>query len=152
MIGRRVICSLRCVIPVVILLVGADTKSRVPQADAIKSRKDTFHVLSEQMKRVIQGLGDGVPINAMKDSIAAANQALLRLPSLFPQGSDRGNTRALPTIWTEPDRFKQTYDDAAARMTELIAASDQTDRSKFGAAVGRMAAACGSCHAVFRAK
>jgi cytochrome c556 len=152
MIGHRVICSLRCGIPVVILLVGLTPSHAYPQADAIKSRKDNFHVLSEQMKRVVQGLGDGVPINAMKDSIAAANQALLRLPSLFPPGSDRGNTRALPTIWTEPDRFKQAYDDATARMTELIAASDQTDRSKFGAAVGRMVAACGSCHADFRAK
>jgi cytochrome c556 len=37
-------------------------------------------------------------------------------------------------------------------MNELVKASNQADRSKFGGAVGRMAAACGSCHAAFRAK
>jgi cytochrome c556 len=122
------------------------------QADAIKARKDNFHVLSEQMKAIVQGLGDGLPVSAMRDRVARAEQALELLPQMFPPGSDRGRTRALPVIWEEPERFKATYDAARARMDELVAAATQDDRTRFGAAVGRMAAACGNCHSLFRAK
>jgi cytochrome c556 len=123
-----------------------------PQSDAIKLRKDNFHVLSAQMKDIVQGLGNGLPVSAMRDSVAVADQALRRLPSMFPLGSDVGETKALPAIWAEPDRFSATYDAALARMSDLVAAAAQSDRSEFGAAVGRMAAACGNCHGAFRAK
>ena len=81
-----------------------------------------------------------------------ADQALRRLPSMFPAGSDKGETKALPAIWAEPNRFKATYDAALARMRDLVTSAAQSDRSEFGAAVGRMAAACGNCHAAFREK
>jgi cytochrome c556 len=123
-----------------------------PQADAIKARKDNFHVLSEQMKAIVQGLGDGLPVSAMQDHVAVADQALQRVPRMFPPGSDKGDTKALPTIWAEPDHFKATYGAALVRMKALVAAAAQSDRSEFGAAVGQMAAACGDCHAAFRAK
>jgi cytochrome c556 len=122
-----------------------------PQEDAIKLRKDNFHVLSGQMKDIVQGLGNGLPVGAMENSVAVADQALRRLPSLFPPDSDKGDTKALPAIWAEPARFKATYDAALVRMRDLVAAAAQSDRNTFGAAVGRMAAACGDCHAVFRA-
>jgi cytochrome c556 len=123
-----------------------------PQADAIKLRKDNFHVLSAQMRDIVLGLGNGLSVSAMQNNVAVADEALRRLPSLFPPGSDQGDTKALPTIWAEPERFKAVYDAASARMSALVAASTQSDRSAFGAAVGRMAAACGDCHASFRAK
>jgi cytochrome c556 len=123
-----------------------------PQADAITLRKDNFRVLSVQMRDIVQGLGNGLPVSAMQNSVAVADQALRRLPSMFPAGSDVGETKALPAIWAEPDRFKATYDAALARMSDLVAAAALSDRGEFGAAVGRMAAACGDCHAAFRAK
>jgi cytochrome c556 len=122
-----------------------------PQADVIKLRKDNFHVLSRQMKDIVQGLGNGLPVSALEDNVAVADQALRRLPSMFPRGSDKGETKALPAIWAEPVRFKATYDAASARMRDLVAAAARSDRNEFGAAVGRMAAACGDCHAAFRA-
>ena len=134
------------------LLFVLPLEAAYSQADAIKARKDNFHVLSEQMKAIVQGLGDGLPVSAMRDRVARAEQALELLPQMFPPGSDRGRTRALPVIWAEPERFKATYDAARARMDELVAVATQEDRTRFGAAVGRMAAACGNCHAVFRAK
>src|SRR5271156_6169286 len=99
-----------------------------PQADAIKLRKDNFHVLSGQMRDIVQGLGNGLPVSAMQDSVAVADQALRRLPSMFPPGSDKGETKALPAIWAEPVRFKATYDAALARMRDLVAAAAQSDR------------------------
>jgi cytochrome c556 len=122
------------------------------QADAIKLRKDNFHVLSAQMRDIVLGLGSGLPVSAMQNSALVADQALRRLPNMFPPGSDQGDTKALPAIWSEPERFKAVYDAASAAMSSLVAAAAQSDRGSFGAAVGRMAAACGDCHAAFRAK
>ena len=117
---------------------------------AVKARQENFRVLSRNMQEVVKGLGNGVPIAEMRPSILAARTALDRIPSLFPAGSDDDRTRALPLIWSEPALFHQTYEAAASRMNELVAASQGSDLDAFGSAVGRMAAACGTCHGKFR--
>ena len=141
----------RMVLAMAFLLVLGPSPA-FPQADAIKLREDNFHVLSAQMRDIVQGLGNGLPVSAMQNSVVVADEALRRLPNLFPPGSDQGDTKALPAIWLEPERFKTVYDAASAAMSSLVAAAGQNDRGSFGAAVGRMAAACGDCHAAFRAK
>jgi cytochrome c556 len=118
--------------------------------NAVKARQENFGVLSRNMQEVVKGLGNGVPIAEMRPSILAAQVALDRIPSLFPAGSDDDRTRALPLIWSEPALFNETYEAAARRMDELVAASQGSDRDAFGSAVGRMAAACGTCHGKFR--
>lgn len=118
--------------------------------DAVSGRQANFRVLSRNMQEVVKGLGNGVPIADMRPPILAAQRALERIPMLFPAGSHEGRTRALPLVWSEPALFKQTYEAAADRMEELVAASQGSDRDAFGAAVGRMAAACGTCHSKFR--
>lgn len=153
--GRRIpgsaLTGMRVVLAVALLLVVRPVPAH-PQADAIRLRKDNFHVLSAQMKDIVQGLGNGLPVSAMQNRVAVADQALRRLPNMFPPGSDKGDTNARAAIWAEPQRFKAVYDAALADMSALVAAAAHSDRSAFGAAVGRMAAACGDCHAAFRAK
>lgn len=118
--------------------------------DVVKARQDNFRVLSRNMQAVVKGLGNGVPIAQMLPSVLASQRALNCIPTLFPVGSHEGRTRALPLIWSDPGLFKQTYEAAADRMNELVAASQGSDHDAFGAAVGRMAAACGTCHSEFR--
>ncbi len=118
--------------------------------DAIKARQDNFQHLSDQMKEIVKGLGDGAPVSAIRERAMAAQQFLLRVPSMFPPGSDVGKTSALPLVWSDPRRFKSVYDAAAARMADLVAAAQGNDRDAFGASVGRMAASCGDCHSTFR--
>lgn len=122
------------------------------QPQAIKARKDNFKVLSEAMRDLVKGLGDGVPVRAMQPQVAMAQAALARVPNLLPPGSDEGDTKALPRIWTEPERFAATYGAARERMDALGLAAAGDNRDAFGAAVGRMAAACGACHTAFRAR
>ena len=103
------------------------------------------------MRDIVRGLGDGWPLSRMQGPAMTAQQALARVPGMFPSGSDKGKTSALPLVWSDPERFGQIYKVAAARMAELVATSRGNDRDAFGAAAGRMAAACGACHMVFRA-
>lgn len=118
--------------------------------DAVKARQDNFHVLSDRMRDIVKGLGDGLPVSAMRGWAVNARGALERVPGLFPEGSDVGKTKASPLVWSEPARFRLTYEAADERMKELVAAAQGEDRDAFGAAVGRMAAACGNCHHGFR--
>lgn len=119
--------------------------------DWIAIRKDNFHALSDRMRDIVKGLGDGLPVSAMRQNAMAAQSALHRIPDLFPEGSGDGKTNALPAIWSDPAGFDQAYLAASARMDALVAAAQGEDRDAFGAAAGRMAAACGNCHATFRA-
>jgi cytochrome c556 len=118
--------------------------------DVVNLRQRNFHILSDNMRDIVKGLGDGLPVAAMRAMASKAQAALLRVPDLLPPGSDIGKTNALPLIWSEPERFRAVYDAAARRMAELVTAASQSDRVAFGAAAGRMAAACGDCHAEFR--
>ena len=145
-----IVCAGLLAAGVVVAVLGLGTAHS--QTDAIKARKDNFHALSDQMRDIVKGLGDGLPVSAMQDRVAAADQALQRVPHLFPPGSERGRTNALPLIWADPAKFAAVYDAARDRMQALVAAAARPDRDAFGAAVGRMAAACGTCHATFRAQ
>lgn len=119
-------------------------------ANVVKLRQHNFHVLSDNMRDIVKGLGDGPPVAAMRAMASNAQAALLRLPDLLPPGSETGKTNALPLIWSKPERFRTVYDAAAARIAKLVTAAAGNDREAFGAAAGRMAAACGDCHAEFR--
>ncbi len=140
--------------PVLILLgIAAGTLilfSGANSHNVIKERQANFRTLSHQMRDIIQGLGDGLPVSAMRHSANSAQLALQRVPGLFPKDSGHGKTRALPSIWLDPARFRLVYEAATARMDELVAAAQSDDRNAFGAAAGRMAAACGDCHKSFR--
>ena len=57
---RMVLIGKRLALAAALLLVLKPSPV-YPQSDAIKLRKDNFHVLSAQMKDIVQGLGNGLP-------------------------------------------------------------------------------------------
>ena len=82
---------------------------------------------------------------------AAAIVELTRdVPSLFPEGSGEGDTRALPEIWTDWAKFEETAKDVNARAAELAAIAEGGDIAAIGGALGALGKACGSCHKPFR--
>ena len=74
------------------------------------------------------------------------------LPALFPAGSDKGDTKALPTIWTDMAGFKAANKAEGDAITALQAAAGTGDLAKVGEAFGNVGKACGGCHEKFRAK
>ncbi len=73
-----------------------------------------------------------------------------KLPSLFPDDSKEGDTKALPIIWTEKDKFVAIYaklgSDATAAMASI------KDEASFKAEIPKVFANCGTCHQTYRAK
>ncbi|HEY9080967.1 cytochrome c [Magnetovibrio sp.] len=72
--------------------------------------------------------------------------------SVFPKGSDFGETGALPVIWEKPDDFAKAvkmFESAAANMN---AAAMSGDMAAAGAAFGELGKSCKNCHENFREK
>lgn len=87
---------------------------------------------------------------------AAAEKALQQIrmsgekgPSLYPAGSDKGDTRALPKIWENKAdfdaRFAELSKDAEAALTKT--GSVEELKAVFGSVVQN----CGGCHEQYRA-
>ncbi|MBF0295895.1 MAG: cytochrome c [Magnetococcales bacterium] len=68
----------------------------------------------------------------------------------YPPGSDKGETKAKPEIWTQPDKVKQRAMDAVAAAKELVKAASGTDKGATIAAFKTMGEKCKACHDDFR--
>jgi cytochrome c556 len=82
-------------------------------------------------------------------------QALAALAPLtgkiFPAGSDKGETDALPAIWEKPDAFRKevaAFEAAAAALGKVADATPAAMASEFSA----LLKSCKSCHDSFRKK
>jgi cytochrome c556 len=72
-------------------------------------------------------------------------------PTLFPAGSDSGQTDALPAIWQQPERFQerlQAFQEAAARYHDVVANGE--DQAAVGRAFVALGQACRNCHDNYR--
>lgn len=70
----------------------------------------------------------------------------------FPEGSDFGETTALPVIWEKPTEFAKAmkqFQDAAAGMA---VAGKSGDMAQVGAALKPLGESCKNCHENFREK
>ena len=74
---------------------------------------------------------------------------LEQFPTLFPAGSDQGDTKASPSIWENMDDFKAL---AAKLVTDAKAAADAAAAGPdaFKTAFGAVGGDCGACHKKYR--
>lgn len=72
------------------------------------------------------------------------------LTHVFPEGSNVGDSEALPAVWEQPEEFAEAIaaaEEATAAFQEAVATGD---RSKIGAAFRDVGNACRGCHDRFR--
>ena len=87
---------------------------------------------------------------------AAAEKALQQIkmsgekgPSLYPAGSDKGDTRALPKIWENKADFDARFAKLAKEAEAAMAKTGSVNELK--AAFGPIGQGCGGCHQEYRA-
>jgi len=71
---------------------------------------------------------------------------------MFPAGSDKGETKALPTVWSDMPGFQKASANADAAYDKLAMAAGSGDVAATAAAFGDVGKACGGCHTTYRAK
>ena len=122
--------------------------------DAIKYRKAAFTVMAAHFGRVGAMVQGKAPWDAQA---AAANMAVVmavhQLPfSAFGPGTDGGDSRALPEVWSKPADFKAAADKTADAMLKLDAAVKTGSLDNTKAAFGPVGGSSKACHDDFRKK
>ncbi len=120
--------------------------------DAVKYRKASLTVMGAHFSRVGAMASGRVPFDA---KVAAENADLVatlaKLPwAAFPEGTDKGDTRAKPEIWKDAAKFKEDADKFQAEALKLQAAAKTGNLDAIKTAFGATGASCKACHDTFR--
>ena len=81
-------------------------------------------------------------------SLAVYEEQATKLKSLWPDDSNSGATRALPSVWTKKDEFIARFDKLAADAK--AAAASIKDEASFKAEWPKVMSNCGGCHREYR--
>lgn len=122
--------------------------------DAIKYRKNALFVMQQNFGRVAAMAAGKAPFDAKvaADSAAVAD-FVSKLPwGGFGPGTDKGETKAKPEIWTDKAKFDGYANKMQTEMTKLAAAAKSGNLDTIKQAVNDTGATCKSCHDDFRAK
>lgn len=126
----------------------------VKPEDAIKYRKSVMTVMSWQF----QPLGAMVKGERPFDKdVFVKNAAYLEVLSKMPlegfvAGSDKGETKAKPEIWTEMDKFKGGMDKLQTETAKLAQLAKTGDMNLIKAQFGETAKSCKACHDNFKSR
>jgi len=120
--------------------------------DAIKYRKGAFTVMAAHFGRVAAMANGKMPFDA---KVAADNAEIATIMSKLPyagfiEGTDKGETRAEPKIWTEMDKFKAAAAKMQEEMAKLNVAAKSGNLDAIKVAVGDTGKSCKACHDNYR--
>ncbi|MEO7334945.1 MAG: cytochrome c [Caldimonas sp.] len=141
------------------LAVTAGATTALPAAaqfakpeDAIQYRKAAFTVMSTHFGRVAGMAAGKIPFDA---KAAAENAEIATIMSKLPyvafiEGTDKGETRADPKIWTEMDKFRAAATKMQDEMAKLNVAAKSGNLDAIKAAAGETGKSCKACHDAYR--
>jgi cytochrome c556 len=102
------------------------------------------------IRSVLEAKGDVKTVESSAKAIARWQSEMV--PNLFPAGSDKGDTKALPEIWSDRAGFEKYAAAAAGAATRLAAAAKAGDADAVGAEMQALGKECGGCHRAYRAR
>ena len=120
--------------------------------DAVKYRKAAFTVMAAHFGRVAAMANGRIPFDA---KAAADNAEIATIASKLPfagfvEGTDKGETKAEPKIWTEMDKFRGGASKMQEEMAKLNVAAKSGNLDAIKAAVGETGKSCKACHDAYR--
>ncbi len=137
---------------VAIALVCVGVTAAIAQSSAIQSRQailKTFGPASRAPGLMLRG---EMPFDAaaVQASLKVFADGAGKLPALFPADSQTGDTKALPLIWQEKDKFNAIFTkfeaDTKAAMTSI------TNEATFKTEMPKVLGNCGACHTAYRGR
>ena len=121
-------------------------------ADPISIRQAGQDLLSGDfagIRAVVAAKGD---LTKLADPAKAMARWMRTFPSQFPPGSDKGNTKALPAIWSDHAGFEKAAETMAAAADKLAEAAKSGNAEAVATEVKAVGDACGACHRTYRAR
>lgn len=118
--------------------------------DVIAQRKALMRAQGAATAPIGRMMSGAEPFDAAK--VQAALDAYLATTksfgALFPAGSEQGQTRALPAIFQERDKFNAAV--AKFETDSTAAKASIKDEASLKAEMPKVLANCGTCHTAFR--
>lgn len=120
--------------------------------DAIRYRKSAFTVMASHFGRigaVVQGKAPFDAKTVADNAQIVATMSMLPFAGFVP-GSDKGDTRAKPEVWTEMDKVKAGATKMQDAVAALNAAAKTGNLDQIKVAFGDAGKACKACHDDYR--
>jgi len=135
-----------------ITLAGSAQAQFAKPEDAIKYRKAALTVMAAHFGRVGAMANGRIPFDAAAAaSNAAIAESMSKLPYVaFIDGSDKGDTKAKPEIWSDKAKFNAAADKVQVEMAKLAVVAKGGNIDAIKAQVGATGGACKACHDDFR--
>ncbi|WP_160000674.1 cytochrome c [Roseomonas sp. 18066] len=122
------------------------------QADPVAERKAGFKRMGGHLEAIKALLDNPAGLRAEAGRASDMQAFFGGLPALFPPGSDKGETRALPAVWSDRAGFEAAGAGATAAAAKLQQAMAAGDTSAAAGAFREMGGACGTCHRGYRGR
>ena len=133
-------------------MVGGTTIA-LAQADAVIKERQENRKQTAAAMRAIKGIVDAKgPTAGAVEQAAKLKTLEAAFVKLFPAGSDKGETKALPTVWSDMAGFQAASKALDAAYDKLAVAAGSGDQAALATAFADTGKACGACHEKFRAK
>ena len=119
---------------------------------AIKYRQSAMSLQGNHMGRLFAMIKGDVPFDAKVASDNIETIAMLnRLQfAAFIEGSDKGNTRAKPEIWTDKDKFAARVAKSQEDVLKLAAAGKTGNLEQIKTAAGTVGESCKASHDAYQ--
>jgi cytochrome c556 len=120
--------------------------------DAIKYRQSAMALQGHHLGRVFAMTSGRVPFDA---KVAAEQIEIVAMINrlqfaAFVEGSDKGDTKSKPTIWTDKDKWAAAVARSQEDVVKLAAAGKAGNLDQIKAAFGAVGQSCKGCHDAFR--
>ena len=130
----------------------ASAQSFQKPEDAIKYRKSAFTVLAAHFGTLGAMANGRMPYDAQQ---AARSGDVVAIASTLPwagfmAGTDKGETRAKPEIWSEQAKFQEGQQRLVADMGRLAAAAKTGNLDNLKTAFQQNSGSCKACHDAYR--
>jgi cytochrome c556 len=120
--------------------------------DSLKVRKEGFEASKKSFGAIKKILEDGGDLSGAAAPAQSLNAFAKQVPTLFPAGSDKGETKAKAVIWTNGADFgvkAQAFEAESAKLVQAVASGDKAAVQKQFGAVG---GTCKGCHETYRSE
>jgi len=144
------------------LFVGTALVLGLAASGAVHSFDEGAEVTIDYRQGLMRALGGNVAATAaivvdgadFRDNLAIHVRYIVDatrdIPALFPEGSDFGETDALPSVWEDVEKFAQRSSENHEAAVALQEAVEGGDDAAIMAGFRNLGQSCRSCHEDFR--
>ncbi|PHK96149.1 hypothetical protein CR162_04745 [Pseudoroseomonas rhizosphaerae] len=120
--------------------------------DVVAERKAGLKQMSGHLEAIKEILDSRGALEPVAGRAAEMQRFFETFPARFPPGSDTGESRARPAVWSERAGFEQASANMVAALGKLRAAAASGDAGATSTAFREAGGTCGACHRNYRAR